>query len=139
MRIALDANILAYAEGVDGDARKQETLAALDVARASSRLVIPAQALGELFSVLTRKARRERTAVREAVLSWTRSCEVIATTPAVMLEALEIAARHQVPIWDAVMLAAAASVGCDLLLSEDFQHGFAWRGVTVRNPFAAPV
>lgn len=28
MRIALDTNILAYAEGVDGDVRKQEALAA---------------------------------------------------------------------------------------------------------------
>ena len=39
-------------------------------------------------------------------------------------------------IWDAVMLSAAAEAGCRLLLSEDFQEGFTWRGVSVTNPFA---
>jgi predicted nucleic acid-binding protein len=40
-------------------------------------------------------------------------------------------------IWDAVILAAAASAGCRLLLSEDMQEGFTWNGVTVTNPFSA--
>jgi predicted nucleic acid-binding protein len=31
----------------------------------------------------------------------------------------------------------AAENRCRLLLSEDFQDGFTWRGVTVANPFAA--
>jgi hypothetical protein len=31
---------------------------------------------------------------------------------------------------------ATAKVGCRLLLSEDLQEGFPWRGVTVTNPFA---
>ena len=35
------------------------------------------------------------------------------------------------------MVAVAAEVGCRLLLSEDMQDGFSWRGVTVVNPFAA--
>jgi predicted nucleic acid-binding protein len=36
-----------------------------------------------------------------------------------------------------VIFAAAAASGCRLLLSEDMQDGFTWRGVTVANPFAA--
>jgi len=32
----------------------------------------------------------------------------------------------------------AADAGCRLLLSEDLQHGFTWRGVTVVNPFLSP-
>ena len=34
-------------------------------------------------------------------------------------------------------VAAAAQEGCSLLLTEDLQDGFTWRGVTLRNPFAA--
>jgi len=37
---------------------------------------------------------------------------------------------------DAIILAAAADSGCRLLLSEDLQDGFSWRGVTVTNPCA---
>ena len=32
-------------------------------------------------------------------------------------------------------MAAAASAGCRLLLSEDLHDGFTWNGVTVINPF----
>jgi len=35
------------------------------------------------------------------------------------------------------MMSVAAEAGCRLLLSEDLQDGFTWRGVTVVNPFAA--
>jgi predicted nucleic acid-binding protein len=38
---------------------------------------------------------------------------------------------------DAIILAAAVEARCDLLLSEDLQDGFAWRGVVVTNPFRA--
>ena len=53
-----------------------------------------------------------------------------------MLAAMDLAADHDLSIWDAVILAAAADAGCRLLLSEDMQDGFAWRGLTVANPFA---
>ena len=35
------------------------------------------------------------------------------------------------------MISVAAEGGCRLLLSEDLQDGFSWRGVTIANPFAA--
>lgn len=52
-------------------------------------------------------------------------------------EAMEVATAHRLAFWDAVMLAAAAQANCRILLSEGLQDGFTWRGVTVRNPFAA--
>jgi predicted nucleic acid-binding protein len=54
-----------------------------------------------------------------------------------MLAAADLAVNHQLGIWDAVILCAAAEAGCRLLLSEDMQDGFIWQGVTVTNPFAA--
>ena len=54
-----------------------------------------------------------------------------------MLNAADLAADHDLCIWDAVVLSASAEAGCRLLLSEDLQEGFTWRGVTVTNPFAA--
>jgi predicted nucleic acid-binding protein len=49
---------------------------------------------------------------------------------------VELPAAHRLFVWDAVMLASAADAGCRLLLSEDFQDGFFWNGVTVTNPFS---
>lgn len=136
MRIALDTNLLVYAEGVNGEEHRSAALFALD-ALADDDVLIPAQALGELFAVLTRKAGRSAAASRDAVLSWTDGFTVIDTTQAVLLEAMEIATTHRFSFWDSVMLAAAAQAGCRVLLSEDMQHGFTWRGVTIRNPFQA--
>ena len=53
-----------------------------------------------------------------------------------MLAATDLVTDHQLNIWDAVILSAAAEAGCRFLLSEDLQDGFTWNGVTVSNPFA---
>jgi len=134
VRIALDTNILAYAEGVNGAERRDAAVAVLrDLG--TEEVILPAQALGELFAVLTRKGGREAAEARAAVLAWSDSYAVVPTTQAVMLEAMEIATTHRLGLWDAVMLAAAAQAECRLLLTEDMQDGFTWRGASVRNPF----
>jgi predicted nucleic acid-binding protein len=131
--IALDTNILAYAEGVNGTARQEAALDALR-AIAGAEIVLPVQVLAELFAVLTRKAKWPAAAARRAVLGWMDSYLVADTTPAVLIDAMELVALHRQAPWDAMMLAAAAQAGCGTLLSEDMQDGFRWRGVTVRNP-----
>jgi predicted nucleic acid-binding protein len=136
VRVALDTNILAYAEGVNGAERQVQALDLLEHLPDHS-VVVPAQALGELFNVLVLKARRSREIARTAVLTWRDAYSVGDTSATVMVDALDLFADHGMRIWDAVMLSVAADVGCRLLLSEDLQDGFTWRGVTVTNPFGA--
>lgn len=136
MRVVLDTNILAYAEGVNGAERQTQALDLLE-RLPDHAVVVPAQALGELFNVLVLKAKRSRTVARTAVLTWRDAYSVSDTSSSVMVDALDLSADHQMRIWDAVMLSAAADAGCRLVLSEDLQDGFTWRGVTVTNPFGA--
>jgi predicted nucleic acid-binding protein len=135
MRVALDSNVLAHAEGANGAIRRDQTLDLLE-RLPTEAIVLPAQALGELCHVLVRKASRQPTRAREAVLSWRDAYTVIDTSAAVIVNATDLASDHGLTIWDSVMLAASAEAECRLLLSEDFQEGFTWRGVTVTNPFA---
>jgi predicted nucleic acid-binding protein len=137
VNVALDTNVLVYAEGVNGSARRQ---AAFDLVQALPRgsTFIPAQTLGELFRVLVRKATWSPSSARTAILSWGDTFPLIETSPEVLLGAVDLAADHQLAIWDAVIVAAAADAGCRLLLSEDLQEGFTWGGVTVTNPFSTP-
>ena len=136
MPVALDTNILIYAEGVDGEAKRAIAIAALR-AYGTGEVHVPVQALGELFAVLTRKARWPAAEAREAVTRWLARAVPIPTTEAVLEDAMAIAVAHRLASWDAVILAAAAEAGCDTLLTEDLQPGFAWRGCLVRNPFSA--
>jgi predicted nucleic acid-binding protein len=98
--------------------------------------VLPVQALGELFNVLVRKAKRPAAAARTAMLTWRDAYPLSDTSFTVMINAADLAADHHLGIWDSVIIAATAEAGCRLLLSEDLQEGFTWRGVTVTNPFA---
>lgn len=136
MRVALDTNILAYAEGVNGIAMKK---AALDLIEhlPQSFVYVPVQALGELFQVLIRKAGRSPSNARSAILGWRSAFHLVETSSSILLAALDLAVQ-QFGIWDAVILSAAAEADCQLLLSEDMQHGFVWSGVTIVNPFTKP-
>ncbi len=136
MTIALDTNILAYAEGTNGAEMRDRALDLIQALPPES-VVLPVQTLGELFHVLVRKAKRRPTRARAALLSWRDAYPTIDTSAAVMADAMDLASDHGLSIWDSVVLAASAAAGCRLLLSEDLQDGFTWRGVTVTNPFAA--
>ena len=137
MKVALDTNVLVYAEGMNGEKRRH---AVLDLLRRlpTEAVVLPVQVLGELFNVLVRKAGRSRDDARAALLTWSDAFPVVPTAPEVMLSAADLATDHRFGIWDAVILSASARAGCRLLLSEDLQDGFTWSGVTVVDPFALP-
>jgi predicted nucleic acid-binding protein len=137
VRVALDTNVMAYAEGVDDD-RMQAIAMDLVLSLPPGSTILPIQTLGELFNVLVRKGGRSRDAARAAVLKWRDGFPVIETSAAIMLAATDLAVDHRLNIWDSVILSAAAQAGCRLLLSQDFQNGFTWNGVTVTDPFLAP-
>jgi predicted nucleic acid-binding protein len=135
VNVALDTNVLVYAEGVNGP-EKQASAEHLLTAVSLANGVIPVQVLGELFNVLVRKGGWVAADAVRAVQGWRSSFRRVETTDLLLMTAMDLAADHRLFIWDALILAAAAEARCDLLLSEDFQDGFAWRGVTVVNPFA---
>lgn len=136
MKIALDTNVLACAEGANGTVMRGKALEIIQRLPPAA-IVLPVQTLGELFNVLVRKAKRRPARARAAVLSWRDAYAVMETSPAVMISATDLASDHGLTIWDSMVLAAAAEAECRLLLSEDLREGFTWRGVTVANPFAA--
>lgn len=137
MRVALDTNILAYAEGI-GDAPRCAAAIRLIAQLPAEIVLLPAQTLGELFRVLTAKAKREAGLAREAIMTWADSFEVADSSWTAFQAAMDLAIDHKLHIWDALIVAVAAENRCRILLSEDLQAGFTWRGVTVVNPFDAP-
>ena len=136
MKAAVDTNILAYVEGVNGNDRQLAAIEVLERIPQECRL-LPVQALGELYDVLVRKAKWSPNRARAVVTAWRSGFEVAPTTASAIIAAIDVAADHRLTIWDSVMLAVAAENDCCLFLSEDLQDGFTWGGVTVANPLAA--
>ena len=123
MKVALDTNVLAYAEGVNG-AEKRDIVLELLRNLPQEAAIVPVQVLGELYNVLVRKAARPSSEARAALLSWRDAFPIAATTQDVMINAADLATDHRFSIWDAIILSTASQAGCRLLLSEDLQDGF---------------
>ena len=131
MKAAIDTNILVYAEGINDAEKKRKAWDLFE--KLPFDTVVPVQALGELFQVLVRTPADART----AVYRWSDAFALVETSTSVLLAAADLATR-QFNFWDAVIFSAAAEANCRVLLSEDMQHEFRERGVTVVNPFAHP-
>lgn len=137
IRVALDTHILTYLAGVSRSENDEAKIARVrgligrlgDVASP----VAPTQTLGELFAVL----RRSGASAEEAhaiLLEFSQCFAVPASEKGTALAAADLAVDHRLPFWDALILSAAVDAGCALLLSEDMQHGFVTRGLTVVDP-----
>jgi predicted nucleic acid-binding protein len=136
--VALDTNILVYAEGLN-DRRRQQAAIELMGAIGERAIVLPAQCLGELFAALVRKFAHRPAQAGERVGRWRDRFALLTADESAFDDALQLAGMHGFQFWDALILATAAQAGCVLLLSEDMQDGFVWKGLTVANPFAATV
>lgn len=131
----VDTNVLLYAvshdpEEHDKAARANAILAARDVA-------LSVQVLQEFYVQATRASRadalthEQATRLVEAFLRF----PVLDITTDLMLAAAATGQRFGVSYWDAAILEAARSLGCDLVLSEDLSDGQDYAGVRVQNPF----
>lgn len=138
-RVALDSNILAYLAGVSRAAEDDGKIARVRALIAqlgkSVSFVAPAQALGELFVVLRRSGASAEDA-REVLHAFADAFGTSASEGRTALSATDLVVDHKLQFWDALIVTAAADAGCSLFLSEDMQHGFVARGLTIVNPLA---
>lgn len=135
MKVALDTNVLAYVEGV-GDEPRRAAAEHLVTLLSIDSVILPTQVAGELYNVLRRKKGLERAEAATVVMRWGDFYGLTPHTTQTFTDAVALAAEHDKQIWDALILSIAAANGCRLLLSEDMQDGFVYRGVTVAHPFA---
>lgn len=133
-RISLDSNILIYAEGT-ADLPKRDIVVPLITRIGPENIVVPMQAAGETLRWLIRKGRLDRSAAVRRIEWWITECEALPVSVEAFRHATSLVERHAFQLWDAVILAASAEAEATFLLSEDMQHGFRWRGVTIINPF----
>lgn len=134
MRPFVDTNILVYAND-PADARKQQVARETLLEHADS-LVLSAQVLSEFYFVVTRRfspllpVEDARTIVDEL-----RQAPIVVIDERLVLDAIAISVSAMISYWDGLIVAAARSGGCDVLLTEDLSHGSTIAGVRIENPF----
>ncbi|MCM3659387.1 PIN domain-containing protein [Georgenia satyanarayanai] len=131
----VDTNVLLYAISRDpGEHRKAERAVELLAAR---DLALSVQVLQEFYVEATRSSRPDRlphTKASDLVTAFTRFTVLDLTVPLVHA-AMEGRDRYGLSYWDAAIIAAARTLGCDQVLSEDLSHGQDYDGVIVLDPF----
>ena len=137
MKAFADTNVLIYAVTVD-DLRKQGIAQALLAQRQPEPLVISTQVLGEVYNVLTRRKAWVPAQALAAAQAFNKLRVAVPTADGV-LRALQLAGRHQLSAWDALIVQAALEAGCDFLYSEDLQAGQRFGALQIVNPFLLQV
>lgn len=124
-----DTNIVVYAFL---DVAKRER--ALDLIASGG--LISAQVLNEFTNVARRKRQREWADIERAVsVIRARFPDIMPLTADTHAAALDLARDHGLAFYDALIVAAAFEGKCDILYSEDMQHGRAIGGLAIVNPF----
>jgi predicted nucleic acid-binding protein len=130
----VDTNVAVYVH--DHGSPEKRTRAVQLFASPPDRLVVSTQVLSEFYWTVTRKLDpplREDLALE--ALRQLGSLPVVAVDRDLVLSAADTATRHQLALWDALIVEAAVRAGCERLLTEDLNDGQEIRGVLVENPF----
>ncbi|HYN29735.1 MAG TPA: PIN domain-containing protein [Dermatophilaceae bacterium] len=131
-RVFVDTNVLAYVFDEDSPDKQSRARAALASAEDP---VVSTQVMLELFTVLTRKFARPLSATAACdVLDRLSDLPVVSADAALVRKAARTATRHQLSVWDAMILEAAVEAGCSEVWTEDLATGSVLGGVRVVDP-----
>lgn len=134
--VFVDTNVLLYARDA-GEPAKQPRAAEWLTHLWRERLGRTSiQVLSEYYVNVTRKLAPGLS--REEAWDDVRALQLWVPHPVdapLMQRGHEIEQRFRLSWWDCLVVAAAQLQGCALLLSEDFQDGAVYGGVTIRSPF----
>lgn len=129
MRAFFDTNILVYS--TTSDPRQATAAACLEQGGFAS-----VQVLNEFVHVARRKLRHDWPQIEVALEQFHAALDdVLPITLTTHAAAVVLARDHRVSFYDALIVAAAQAAGCDVLYSEDLQHGRAFGSLRVENPF----
>lgn len=126
----LDSNVVLYLLSEDANkANNVETLL-------KSKPVISVQVLNEVTNVCRRKLAMSWDEIGQFLELIRHFCKVMPLTVDVHDRARQIAQWHQLSFYDACIVAAAVTAGCQTLYSEDMNHGQIFEGsLAIKNPF----
>lgn len=131
----VDTNVLLYA--ASNAPADQDKRAIARRVLAEPNIGFSAQVLQEFYAVAVTKRRLEMNHEEAvAVIESLTAFPVCPITRDVILAAIATRHKFQISYWDAAILVAAQSMGCDTIYSEDFNDGQLYDTLRVVNPFA---
>ncbi|MGD0481666.1 MAG: PIN domain-containing protein [Terracidiphilus sp.] len=136
-RFFLDTNIFVYS--FDQSAPSKASTAAQLIRRAltTQKGVISYQVVQEFFNVAMKRFSKPMPAADagQYLVAVFRPLLAVHSSQALYAEALFLHAQSGLSWYDSLIVSAAILARCEILYSEDLQHGQRFRSLEVRNPF----
>jgi predicted nucleic acid-binding protein len=136
-RFFLDTNIFVYAFDANAPAKAKKAAHLVRQAADTGQGIVSYQVVQEFFNVAFRRFAHTMS-VSEAeqyLITVFRPLLAIHSSPSLYVEAMRIAGKHRFSWYDSLIAAAAHEGQCEILYSEDFQHGREIEGLRIENPF----
>jgi predicted nucleic acid-binding protein len=140
-RFFLDTNVFVYSfdrKAVDKSRRATQLIrSALETRKG----IISYQVVQEFFNVaLQRFTPSMKSDEAEQYFSTIfRPLLGIHSSQSLYLEALHLQARYRLSWYDSLIVSSALQAQCDVLMTEDLQHGQRFGDLLIENPFLSPV
>jgi predicted nucleic acid-binding protein len=133
----LDTNIFIYA--IDGSSSTKAVIATalLREGALTRRGAISYQVVQEFLNVALRKLTPPMTEdeAQQFLATILRPMLMVQSSFALYGEALQIRHRYKLSWYDSLIVAAALEAQCEVLYSEDLQHGQKFGSLVVKDPF----
>ena len=132
-KVFLDTNILVYSLDPADPEKRHRCRELIRGLTAENLGVISTQVLQELYVASTSKLGADPLIIKDILRSLERF-ETVIITPALIKEAVDCSITNRLSFWDALIIVAAESAKCNLLWTEDLNHGQIIRSVRIENP-----
>jgi predicted nucleic acid-binding protein len=132
----VDTNILVYAHDVSAGQKQVRAQQLLRDLWHSGEGCLSIQVLQEFYVTVTQKVANPLPSEVAAQIiadlaAWELHCPNIED----VLDAIRLQHRVHTSFWDAMIVASALQLGCQILWSEDLNPGQVYGQIEVRNPF----
>jgi predicted nucleic acid-binding protein len=136
-RFFLDTNIFVHSFDQSATAKSQRAAQLIREALTTQKSVISYQVVQEFFNVALRRFSEPMMAAEaEQYLSTVfRPLLAIHSSQALYAEALHLQTQSRLSLYDALIVSSALQARCNLLFTEDLQHGQRFGALLVANPF----
>jgi predicted nucleic acid-binding protein len=136
-RFFLDTNIFVYSFDQSAPQKSRKSAQLIREALETQKGVISYQVVQEFFNVALRRfSQPMQAADAEQYLGTVfRPLLSVHSSQALYAEALHLHAQSGLSWYDSLIVSAALQARCDLLFTEDLQHGQRFGGLRVVNPF----
>lgn len=130
--VFVDTNILLYAYSDTEIERKEAVLSLLE----QEKVYFSTQVINEFIWIMNRKFNVDMNSLKLITEGIFEMYKVMLIDKASITTAADISSKYKFSYWDSLMISSAIASNCNILYTEDLQHGQVIENrLTVINPF----